>query len=206
MRAPRAPGVPLRLVVVARLQPAKGIEDALAALAIVRAGGTDARLRIVGDGPHRDALRLRVARTGLGDHVDLVGPLAPEAVRAELAAADAFVSPSLSEGISNGVLEAMATGVAVISTEVGGMAEVVTDGVDGRLVPAGRPDRLAAALLEVLGDEGARRDLAAAGRERVEAAFGRSRQRAEWLAVYDELAMEARRSASSSVDRSEGTT
>lgn len=177
----------LAIVAVARLEAAKGLDDLIAAVASVRSAGVDARLRIVGDGPHRDALRLRIARSGLDDAVVLVGSLELEAVRRELVAADVFASASLSEGISNGVLEAMATGRAVVSTKVGGMAEVITDGVDGWLVPPGRPDRLSAALAHAARAPAERRAVAAAGRRRVEEAFDLGRQRTELLALYDEF-------------------
>jgi colanic acid/amylovoran biosynthesis glycosyltransferase len=188
------------LVAVARLHWAKGIEDLLAALAAVRAGGTPAHLVLVGDGPHRDAVFIRILRSGLADAVTLAGSLPPDRVREALAGADLFVSPSLSEGINNGVLEAMATGLPVVSTDVGGMGEVLTDGVDGWLVPAGRPDLLAARITAVLADPPGAAEVAQAGRRRVEEAFGLGRQQAEVLAFYDEVLVRAPRSGSPSVD------
>lgn len=182
---PDGPG--LQLVAVARLQPAKGLDDLIGAVASIRESGTDARLRIVGDGPHRDSLRLRILRSQLGGTVTLVGPLPPAAVRDEVARADVFVSASLTEGISNVVLEAMATGVPVISTAVGGMAEVIHHDIDGWLVPSGRPDRLAAALQFADRHPESRAVVAAAGRRRVEEAFALERQRDELVALYREL-------------------
>lgn len=193
LRRDRPPGPPWNLLAVTRLVPAKGIDDLVAALAMVREDGIDARLRVVGDGPHRDALRLRIRRSGLDRAVDLLGVLDPEGVRMELGAADLFVSPSHSEGISNGVLEAMASGVPVVSTEVGGMSEVLTDSVDGWLVPPGRPDRLASVISDVLATPATLLAVAAAGRQRVSEIGNQDDQRVRWLALYGELETEAGR-------------
>jgi len=178
---------PVHLIAVSRLAAAKAHGDLLAALAIIRAGGVDARLTIVGEGPERDVLRLRSARAGLGDAVSLPGAQRPGEVRALMSDADLFVSASLSEGISNGVLEAMALQVPVVATEVGGMAEAITAGVCGWLVPPSRPDLLAAAVISALADPAGLAAVGAAGRARVVEAFGLDRQRAEWLGFYAEL-------------------
>lgn len=180
-------GPPWRLATVTRFVPAKGVDDLLAALAVVRGTGLDVALRVVGEGPHLDALRLRAQRTGIDGAVTLVGPCSPDAVAAELGAAHLYVSPSLSEGISNGVLEAMASGVAVVSTAVGGMGEAITDGVEGWLVEPGRPDLLAAAIRHALVDLDRLRAVAAAGRRRVTEDFGRPDQASRWLAIYRDL-------------------
>lgn len=180
-------GPPWRLVTVTRFVPAKGVDDLLAALAVVRGAGLDVTLRVVGEGPHLDALRLRAGRTGLGDAVTFVGTCPPSGVAAELAQAHLYVSPSLSEGISNGVLEAMASGVAAVSTAVGGMGEVITHGVDGWLVAAGRPDLLADAIGRALGDPQRLAEVAAGGRRRVVARFARPEQAGAWLAIYGDI-------------------
>ncbi|MCB1041100.1 MAG: glycosyltransferase family 4 protein, partial [Acidimicrobiales bacterium] len=100
--APRpAPGPPWRLVSTTRLVPAKGTEDLLAAMAMLIEGGTEVTLEVIGSGPHRDALRLRAMRTGIADRVEFAGAVAPDEVRRRLRGAHLYVSPSLSEGISN---------------------------------------------------------------------------------------------------------
>jgi glycosyltransferase involved in cell wall biosynthesis len=81
---------------------------------------------------------------------------------------DVFVLPSHMEGMSNALLEAMAAGRPVVATDVGGNAEVVVDGVTGRLVPPREPGRLAAAMLELLNDPARASAMGAAGRARVE--------------------------------------
>jgi glycosyltransferase involved in cell wall biosynthesis len=185
--APRpASGPPWRLVTTTRLVPAKGLDDLLGAVAILAGAGHDVGLRVLGDGPHRDELRLRALRSGIVERIELVGEVAPDEVRRHLADAHLYVSPSLSEGISNGVLEAMASGVPVVSTDVGGMAEVISPGRDGWLAPPARPDLLAAAVAEALGSD-RREAIGAAGRVRVEADLGRAQQLARWRELYAEL-------------------
>ncbi|MGN6695592.1 MAG: glycosyltransferase family 4 protein [Aquihabitans sp.] len=178
---------PLRLVSVGRLVPAKGLDDLFAAVAVLRDRGVDVTLTVIGDGPHRDPLRLRAARSGLDGVVDLVGSRTPDDVAAALAQAHLLVSPSWSEGINNGVLEAMASGVPVVSTAVGGMGEVITDGEDGWLVGAGRPDQLAEAIERAAGDPDQVAEVVSRARARIEAEFGLARQEAEWLAIYGGL-------------------
>jgi len=177
-----------RLVAVTRIHWAKGLEDLVAAMAVLHERRPELRLTIVGDGPHRDALRYRVHVAGLDEVVDLAGPATPDQVRAHVLAAGLFVSPSLCEGISNGVLEAMALGVPVVATAVGGMAEVITDGRDGWLVPPGRPDRLADAITSSLAAEDDLAAVAAAGRARVEQAFGLDRQATDLRTLYRRVA------------------
>jgi len=198
-------GRPVHLVAVSRLAAAKAHGDLLTALAIVRAGAIDARLTIVGEGPERDVLRLRAARAGLGDAVTLVGAQKLSKVMALISDADLFVSASLSEGISNGVLEAMARQVPVVATAVGGMAEAIADGDSGWLVPPSRPDLLAAAVLSARADPARLGAVAAAGRARAVEAFGLDRQRAEWLAFYDELPVRSADLACRNVPPREGT-
>src|SRR5690606_18310318 len=99
--------------------------------------------------------------------VSLTPPVGRDAVAERLAAADALILPSLSEGIANAALEAMASARPVVVTDCGGMTEAVTDGVEGRVVPVRDPDALAGATVDVLADDGT---MGRAGRARVEAA------------------------------------
>ena len=140
---------------------------------------------VVGDGPERAALDAEIAALGLEKAIWLAGNR--DDIPALLGAVDVFVLPSLGEGISNTVLEAMAAGLPVIATRVGGNPELVIEGETGYLVPVGDPAALAAAMLPLLDDPARRRALGDAGRCAVRARFDWSRTVAGYLAVYDEV-------------------
>ena len=142
------------------------------AFAALRATHPDpARLRLVlvGDGPTHADVRAAVQAAGLGDVTWLAGER--DDIPRILRSLDCFVLPSLAEGISNTILEAMASGVPVVATRVGGNAELVDEGRTGLLVPAAEPQAMAAALATLSGGDGAARTMGAAGRARVERDF-----------------------------------
>jgi glycosyltransferase involved in cell wall biosynthesis len=124
---------------------------------------------IVGDGPDRPRLEQEIAALGLVGRVRLAGERRD--VPGLLARADVFALPSASEGMPVSVLEAMAAGLPVVASRVGGLPEQVVEGETGVLVAPGDADELAAALDRLLGDPGLRRRLGEAGRERAELAF-----------------------------------
>jgi sugar transferase (PEP-CTERM/EpsH1 system associated) len=128
------------------------------------------RLTIVGDGPDGPRLTALADELGLRQHVQFLGFRSD--VRSLLGSADLFVLSSLTEGISLTLLEAMAAGLPVVATEVGGNREVVVPGETGLLVPAGSPAALAEAMLTVLQDPDQARRMGGAGRRRVEERFG----------------------------------
>lgn len=168
---PRRPtsGPMLRAVHVARLNRIKDQPTLLHAARIVLDAVPEFRLDLVGDGERRAELEALHAELGLGDRVRFLG--FRDDIQRILAESDLFVLSSLSEGISITLLEAMAAGLPVVATRVGGNPEVVVDGVTGRLVPERNPEALAAAVLDLVrGPEAARR-MGAAGRRRVEDEF-----------------------------------
>ncbi len=161
------------------------------ALLAVRKGidaGADLRLDLVGDGTDRQHLQFAIDDLGLGDRVRLLGKRPAGDVAALLQGADVFLHTSCSEGISNAVLEAMATGLPVVTTDVGGMAEAVRDGIDGYLVPVRDADATAAALVRLAGDRALRAQMGAAGRERVTADFRLADQITAFAALLHEAA------------------
>ena len=177
----------------------------LTAFATVVAERPKARLVLVGTGPLEDALRSRAHALGLDDAVQFTGSRGD--VFELLPAFDVFVLSSRFEGLPIALLEAMASGVAPVTTRVGGIPEVVTDGRDGLLVEAGDPGALANALTKLLADDATRSTIAAAARTRA-AAFdlGRAVRRIE--DIYDRAlgapvtpAAAARASASGRADR-----
>ena len=143
------PGRPL-VTVVANLWPVKGHRVLIEAIAAVHARRPEVRFALVGDGSERLFLERRIAELGLGDAVELLGTRYD--VPAILARADAACLPSLAEGLPNAVMEAMAAGLPVVATAVGGTPELVIPGETGLLVPPGSAAELAEALLEVLAD------------------------------------------------------
>lgn len=173
---PPASGMPPRatpvLLCPARLAAVKGHGDLLEAAARLAARGIPFELRLAGEGPERAAIERRIGERGLGERVRLLGSV-PHGELLEMyrdGQADCVVLPSLSEGLSVALVEAMAYGVPVIATRVGGVPELLEDGA-GVLVPPGDAEALTEALARVLGSAALRAELARAGRRRVEAEF-----------------------------------
>jgi glycosyltransferase involved in cell wall biosynthesis len=157
-----APGT---FVFVGRLTSQKGLPVALAALAEV----PDARLLLVGDGPERGALELLAHDLRLEDRVTFAGSRPRDAVLRALAGARAALLPSTWENLPHAAVEALSVGTPVVASAVGGVPEVVHDGENGLLVPAGDPAALATALRRMLAPDGLRDRLAAAAKPSVEA-------------------------------------
>lgn len=136
------------ITTVAVLRAPKGIDDMLDALGPLRQKFPGIIYLIAGDGPHRPILEQRVADLGLEDAVRFAGHR--DDVPAVLAATDVFALPSHTEALPTVVIEAMASGVPVVATEVGGVPEMIDPGVTGILVPPGAPSRLADAVGRLL--------------------------------------------------------
>ena len=143
------------------------------------------RLVLVGEGPQRSALESQIARTGLSAQVRLLGNR--NDVAALLAEFDVFVLSSVAEGMPGAVLEAMATGLPVVATAVGGVGEVVVAGVTGTLIPARDPKALSAALANYVLDEKLRRQHGEAGRDRVVTRFSLQTMLSAYAELYDGL-------------------
>ena len=154
------PGLPRpRVAYLGRLAPQKDVGTLLEAFARLPA---DAQLLVVGDGPDRPALARRAQR--FGSRVHFTGFVPHVAVPAVLRHVDMLVLPSLYEDLSSALIEAMAAGLPVVATRVGGTADLVHDGVNGLLVAPRDPAALAAAISRVLADPAAAAALAAAAR------------------------------------------
>jgi len=136
-----------------------------------------------GDGPLRDDLVARAEATGLGDRIRFPGFVRD--VPGLLAAIDVYVQPSLSEGLSIALIEAMAAARPIVATTAGGSPEIVVDGVTGLLVPPAEPGSLAKALGRLLDDAELRDSMARAGRERALAEFERDSMVTRTLALYE---------------------
>lgn len=176
--------VPGRLLLVGRLSHAKRPDVALQVLRVVRDQHPTAELHIVGGGPEEDRVRGLVDELGLQHAVRLLGRR--DEVATVLAEADCLVLTSDWEGCPIAVLEAMAAGVPIVSTDVGGVPELVVDGETGLLAPARDVAALSACVARILDDPGLGARLGEAGRARVRAHFRLSDMRAATFALYDE--------------------
>lgn len=162
-------GAPV-LVNVGALVNHKGQKFLIDAMARVRAQVPDAQLVIFGEGDLRASLAQQVRELRLEKHVVLAG--FRDDVLALTKSADLFVMSSITEGLGSTILDAMAMGLAVVGTRAGGIIEAVDDGVTGVLVPPGRADALADAIVTLLRDTSRRSRMGAAGRQRVRDQFG----------------------------------
>jgi len=171
-----------------RIEPAKGIPELLEAFAGLRAGAPDARLVCAGEGDVASAWR-QAQRLGLEEAVRFPGWIAGAEKRAWLARAAVFVLPSHAEGLPMSLLEAMAAGLPVVASAVGGIPDVVRDGVNGFLVAPGDRVALLRALGRVLNDATLGAALGAAGRDAVRARFAPEHALAPLEALYAELGL-----------------
>jgi len=170
----------LHLVFVGRLVPIKGLRVLMEAFAAARAEVPGLRLTLVGDGA--DRAHLETLAAPYGDHVRFTGYLDQDGVAESLRGADALVLPSFAEGVPVVLMEAMASGKPVIATQVGGVSELVEDGVSGFVVPPGDPDSLTRAIT-ALADPAARSRMGTAGRAKVLAEFDIRREAARIAAL-----------------------
>jgi sugar transferase (PEP-CTERM/EpsH1 system associated) len=170
---------------VGRLVDVKNHAGLVDAVVELRARGRRVAVVIAGDGPLRPQLEAQIAQHGLEDHVRLLGHRAD--VEAVLGGLDVFVQSSSSEGMSNTILEAMAAGLPVVATHVGGADEMVVDGETGVLVPARDAVALANAL-DRLAEAATRRAMGRAGRARALAQFSLDRMIESYQSFYCEMA------------------
>ncbi len=179
----REPTQPLLVGVAARLVPGKGVERFLQALAELR--DLELRAEIAGNGPERAALVALATELGLEGVVTFRGSV--EAMPEFWRRCDIAVVPSdaFVESFSMSTLEAMACGVPVVATRNGGIPEVLGDGTEGRIVPPGDPDALAAAIRAYASDPELRRRDAAAGHERACNLFSIASSAAKYLSLFD---------------------
>ena len=170
------------VLAVGRLHPIKGFDTLIEALALARSNGLRFNCKIIGDGPLQAELQALVQSRGLQRHVELLGAQTQEAVRALLEQASVFALPSQvagdggRDGIPVALMEAMASGCAVLSCRTSGIPELISDGEHGVLVPERDPASLASALQRLLGDSALRQRLAAAARLRIERDFDASKE------------------------------
>ncbi|MFQ5568391.1 MAG: glycosyltransferase family 4 protein [Rhodothermales bacterium] len=174
-----------RVVMTGTLSWVKGYEYALSAFRGLLDQGINARLRIIGEGPERQRVLYTIYDLGLEDHVQLLGRLTPDAVRNELHQADAFLLASVSEGISNAALEAMACGLPVVTTDCGGMQEAVRDGIEGFVVSVRDVAAMTGALARLASNSEKCVQMGKAGRKRVLSTFTLRRHVDQFTALLE---------------------
>jgi glycosyltransferase involved in cell wall biosynthesis len=178
-------GQPVIIGVACRLVPVKGIADLLRAAAILRREGADIRVEIAGDGIERARLENLAGRLGIADVVSFLGwrdDLPMVMKRWHL-----FAQPSLRECFGISILEAMAAGLPILATAVGGIPELVENGSSGLLVAPKDPVGLADGLRALVLDPALRRRMGDAGHSRAHAEFSMGRMVSEMTDVYDSL-------------------
>jgi sugar transferase (PEP-CTERM/EpsH1 system associated) len=180
-------GLPLDDLVVgtvSRLDPVKGVDVLIHTLTQL----SDTILVVIGDGPERAVLETLASRLGVADRIYWAGHRRD--VPNLLPAFDLFVQPSLHEGLPNAILEAMAVGLPVIATAVGGTPEIVIDGVTGVLIPPRDSSALAGAMAMLLSDQNLRHGMGRAGRERVANHFAVRHMIEQTEQLYEQLLLE----------------
>ncbi|MBL9093652.1 MAG: glycosyltransferase [Planctomycetaceae bacterium] len=173
------------IVQVARLDPIKDHGTALRAFARLWRRCPSARLIIVGDGVERGAIETKIDELGVGDGVRLLGTR--HDVPRLFAAADVCLLTSVSEGVPLTVLEAMACGVPVVATRVGGVSEIVSDGESGLLADPGDDAKLAEHLQKFAEDPVLRSRSGAAGRRCVGRSFSAAQMLRKYASLYEDM-------------------
>lgn len=180
-------GDPPTLLFHGRVDARKGILDLLDAMAVLDASGRDVRLVISGIGPDVRAVGEKVEMLGLGDRVAMTGYASYEEAPGVYRRGDLFVSPTYSEGFSNTILEAMASGLPIVSTRAVGVVDCLEDGVNGLLVEPHDVDGLAGAIARMLDDAPLRRKLAARALEEARTIYSWPAVARTIAGVYEDL-------------------
>ena len=168
-----------------RLVPVKDQRMLIGSVAELTKGGRPVIALIAGEGPLLGDLQAQVAALGLGERIRFLGHR-PDLERV-FAAMDIFVLSSISEGLSNTILEAMASGLPVVATRVGGADELVVDGVTGVLVPPRSAEALAEAIDQLASDPSRRNSMAQSARRRAYDEFAIDRMMQNYAALYESM-------------------
>lgn len=179
----------LNILFLGRLGDGKGSYDLLAAVSRIVGHHANLKLMLGGDG-ELDRTREMAGKLGIGENVEILGWVSGPDKSALLARAAIYVLPSYAEGLPMSVLEAMATGLPVVCTPVGGMPEAITDGLEGYLVLPGDVAALSSALDRLLSDEGLRRRMGEAARNKVESTFSTEQILPQIERLYHELGVQ----------------
>ena len=186
-RTPRGPSEPLQLAYIGRLAREKGIYEMLQGLRLAKAHGTAARLVVAGNGPELASLRRYAEELRLTAAVTFTGPIFGEDKVRLLAASDAFLLPSYSEGLPYALLESMAAGTPVITTPVGAIPDVVKEREHGLFVPVRNAEAIARAIAALDADRPALCAMGEACRARAVAGYSLDKLAIGFSRLYSEL-------------------
>lgn len=159
------------LLYTGRLAAEKGLPVMFEALSLLRDRGYDFQFTLVGDGSDRASLEALAGKLGLAERLIFTGYVNQEGVREYLERSDVFILPSFAEGVPVSLMEAMASGVPVLATNVGGVAELIEQEETGLIVPPADSLALCDAVARYLDDVDLRRKVSRQGRERIENHF-----------------------------------
>jgi len=173
------------ILAVGRLSPEKAFDLLIRSVVELRQSGLPAVLWIAGEGDARNSLEQLIAELGCGEFVRLMGHVADP--RELYEAADVFALSSIREGLPNVLLEALALETPVVATRIAGVPKLISDELDGLLVPPDDVAALSGALRRLLESSSLRQQFAAAGREKIEASYSFARRMEKVAAVYDEV-------------------
>jgi len=177
-----------QVVCVAQFRPEKGQGELIPVLKLIARTNPDFECLFAGEGPSRITVQGLVQDLGLANNTRFLGQLNRIAVRDLLASADIFVLPSLVEGLPGSVMEAMASRLPVVATDVGGTRELVIHGETGFLVPRNRPDLFASYIQDLLNNASLRLAMGNRGRKRIEEQFTLEAMVDKTASFYTEVA------------------
>jgi colanic acid/amylovoran biosynthesis glycosyltransferase len=177
-----------QLLYVGRLAAEKGLRVLFESVRALLAGGYQFRLTLAGDGNDRQELEQLARQLGIYERLDFAGYVDPERVREYLRQSDIFILPSFAEGVPVCLMEAMASGVPVLSTYVGGIAELVESEQTGLLVPAGDSSALSQAIVRYLDDFELRQRVSRLARQKIVAAFNLDEEVAKLAELFQSYA------------------
>jgi colanic acid/amylovoran biosynthesis glycosyltransferase len=173
------------ILFVGRLEPIKGLTVLLDAVKRLTGSGVDCRLDIVGDGPLKDLLLKKTAQTDLLDRVTFSGSVGQDEIMNHYDCAHALVISSFMEGIPVVLMEAMAKGLAVVATNVGGITELVENGSNGLIVPTGSAEHLYDAFKKLADDHELAFKMGIMGRRKVEEEFSITQLGERMFGLFD---------------------
>lgn len=173
-------GLGYRLLYVGRLAAAKGFPVLLKSLSVLKETYSDLTLTVIGDGEERSDFEAMTSEMGLSKNVAFLGYQSQTKVRQHLQETDIFVLPSFAEGVPVSLMEAMASGVPVISTRIAGISELVEEGKSGYLLPPGNVEQLSEKISQLYTDPELRKSFGQVGRDRVSKEFN-LQQEPLWL-------------------------